>query len=103
MSILIKGMKMPKNCHECGFKSWTHSALKGSWFCPLRRKFLSTRVIIQGKRYSDCPLVEIPPHERLIDADRLSIQRENYDTYNDYSEIFDMIDNAPTVIKSEEE
>lgn len=70
MSILIKGAKMPKNCHECKFKRWTHSALKGSWFCPLRHKFISTGVITQGKRYSDCPLVEVPSDNVTEDMDK---------------------------------
>lgn len=34
---------------------------------------------------------------RLIDADALDISREQYETYNDYSTAFDMIDYAPTI------
>ena len=44
MSILIKGMKMPKSCGSC---------------------FVGDRTICSN----NCPLVEIPPHGRLIDAD----------------------------------
>lgn len=48
MSILIKGMEMPKNCAKC--------LLKAS--CIHR--------IYMGVRPSDCPLIELPPHGRLI-------------------------------------
>lgn len=96
MSVLIKGMKMPKNCDKCILSS--SIAMR----CDATKKSLVTDTY--PKRPSWCPLVKISePHGRLIDADRLSIQRENYDTYNDYSEAFDMIDNAPTVIESEEQ
>lgn len=95
MSVLIKGEKMPNNCHECKFKRWTHSALKGSWFCPLRHKFLSVRVITQGKRYSDCPLVDAPPHGRLIDADVFEEMLNSEEGVE--------LKDAPTVIESEEQ
>lgn len=63
MSVLIKGMEMPKNC----------------WLCPLSvlyekpREMLLCRIIkeevLRNKIDGNCPLVEIPPHGRLIDAD----------------------------------
>lgn len=34
---------------------------------------------------------------RFIDADDLEIYRERFDTYDDYSMVFDMIDSAPTI------
>lgn len=91
MSVLIKGAEMPTNCMGCPYEIYANCIIYQA---------LSARDY-SDCRHPDCPLVEIPPHGRLIDADRLSIQRENYDTYNDYSEAFDMIDNAPTVIASE--
>lgn len=45
MSVLIKGMELPKNCD----------------MCPL------ADTIICGAQ--GCPLIEVPPHGRLIDAD----------------------------------
>lgn len=48
MSIVIHGMKMPKNCGVC---------------------FVGDRTICK----EHCPLIEIPPHGRLIDADALKI------------------------------
>lgn len=61
------------------------------------------RVIMHSTEWlsDDVEIVEVPKHGRLIDADELEIERGNYETYNDYSEAFDMIDNAPTVIEAE--
>ena len=41
MSVLIKGVEMPKNCFTCRFKNLE--------IC-----------------YDDCPLTEVPPHGRWI-------------------------------------
>jgi hypothetical protein len=63
MSILIKGMKMPKTCREC----------------PLEQPYDGYNCAITGKSYSwalsdrpsDCPLVPVPPHGDLIDRNKL--------------------------------
>ena len=75
MSILIKGMEMPKMCADCLIRdveedSWGDTI---SETCPI----IGEQVEEYGwtgkkKRHEDCPLVEIPtPHGRIIDADRL--------------------------------
>ena len=56
MSVLIKNMEMPKNCHEC----------------PL----LYVTSICDGSM--PCPLVTVPPHGRLIDADALEKDIDKY-------------------------
>lgn len=106
--LLIKGVKMPQGCRQCHFKEWTNS--RAGWFCPLRHKFLSMRVIIQDKRYGDCPLVEIPPHGRLIDSDKLvRHMEERQQRLNDDEALWELsvvdtfLSDAPTVIESEEE
>ena len=63
----------------------------------------------------DCPLVEIPPHGRLIDADELRwcydnsdvaddvITKENYDQLKvAVAVVRQTIDDAPTIIEAEE-
>ena len=47
MSILIKGMAMPKNCGECPFGKYES--------CQIN-------LIIYGHDSANCPLVEAPPH-----------------------------------------
>ena len=62
MSILIKGMEMPTNCFLCPL-----SVLNGErLFCEVTKD-----EVLRAKRSSDCPLVPVPPHGRLIDADAL--------------------------------
>ena len=65
MSVLIKGMEMPKSSRVCPF-----AVMAGDW----------EKECIVGGRYEwnpgrvckDCPLVEVPtPHGRLIDANQL--------------------------------
>ena len=98
MSILIKGMEKPKECYCCPCSTIN---MNGRWGkCNLLGRDYAGN---PHKIYNDCPLIEMPPHGRLIDADKLEIERGNYEIYNDYSEAFDMIDNAPTVIEREEQ
>ena len=65
MSVLIKGMKMPKNCGECNFDS-------PSGYCRAMPHDFSgtTNWECEGKP-SWCPLIELPPHGDLIDRDAL--------------------------------
>ena len=101
MSIIIKGMDMPKNC----------------WMCPLSVLYEKPREMLRCKltkeevlRYkidSNCPLIELPPHGRLIDADALvkqmhdNIQKTNNARYAWVDELDIAL--APTIIESEEE
>lgn len=61
MSILIKGMEMPTRCYTCPCADLEF------YDCNLMP---GTR-IEQHKRLDACPLVTVPPHGRLIDADAL--------------------------------
>ena len=66
MSVLIKGMKMPRNCLECGIKEWEEGF--NEYECP----FNEILCLSIGKQ-DDCPLVELPEkHGRLIDGDALT-------------------------------
>lgn len=61
MSILIKGMGMPKSCNKCPMTADRYCRIIG---------YPNGDAI--NKRYKPlwCPLVEVPtPHGRLIDAD----------------------------------
>ena len=96
MSILIKGTKMPKNCGECQ-STLGLFASECPLFAEFPKKFDYDPEIGNNRRYDGCPLVEIPPHGRLIDADKM--MRDNLFTERDRGFIFD----APTVIESEVE
>lgn len=71
MSILIKGVEMPENCHEC--PCMRHDSLDG-----LHRYQCNNKLIAFGecdswsyeRRPNWCPLVELPEkHGRLIDGE----------------------------------
>ena len=113
MSILIKGMEMPKSCGYCPLR---HEARDGD------ECYLGASLTEYQKRPEDCPLVPVPPHGRLIDADALmkefeKAQRTMEQHGQEYSCSFlsssreistewycveDMLENAPTVIEAEE-
>ena len=99
MSILIKGMDMPKSCSDCGQFRW--SKFLQSDVCRIEEviggdglfKFEDEGI---AKRPPWCPLVGIPPHGRLIDADAL-IQNKDV---NSYDAVF-AVAKAPTIIEAE--
>ena len=107
MSVLIKGMEMPRDCPFCPMSHWN------------KMDKLTGCDAVSGKRYIPegdylywnsegrpdwCPLVEIPPHGRLIDADALDKKLINGGCIwpEEYAEWADeCFANAPTVIEAE--
>ena len=69
MSVLIKNMEMPRSCDECELCTCyvREDGTEENYRCVITfypiHKF--------DERHEYCPLVEIPPHGRLIDADAL--------------------------------
>lgn len=66
MSVLINGMEMPKNCGECLLAKLSQTG--ESLIC----NYMLSRVSWEERPF-DCPLIEVPPHGRLIDADALEV------------------------------
>lgn len=63
MSVLIKGMRIPKNCSECPV------ALSDK-YCRINQTY--TTYIKLSFRPDQCPLVELPEHHgRLIDENEV--------------------------------
>ena len=96
MSILIKGMEMPKHCIVCVLKNAEDDCMAQKW-----QEWETWEEMRKG-----CPLVEVPEkHGRLIDADALvpdvchDWEDSGYLRSDDYSE--KCIRNAPTVIEAE--
>jgi hypothetical protein len=103
MSIIIKGMEMPKHCWQCVLKGEIDECLLIDQSCMA--------VWGEEKRLPNCPLVELPPHGRLIDADALiarirrakELQPELSDLYeNEATEMLLWVGTEPTVIEAEE-
>ena len=81
MSVLIKDMEMPESCVECRFYG-EYCYAKGD----------------ENKHSKlPCPLVPVPPHGRLIDADAVM---SGVDDGDDVMFVWAITD-APTVIEAE--
>ena len=104
MSILIKGMKMPTSCLSCPLQGGTAD-------CRLTQKTYNWGLT---ERPSDCPLVLVTPHGRLIDADAFfkdvcnSIENMTklgvcVDADFLWAKLNDALDNAPTVIPADKD
>lgn len=95
MGVYIKGMEMPKTCFGCKFSRITPSFY--AW-CSLTEKCYPA----DDPPPEDCPLIPVPPHGRLIDADALKpyMLNEHYK----YRLVYDAdeVANAPTIIEVEE-
>ena len=99
MSMLIKNMVMPKNCLECYFNY-------DMYRCMITSK---STTLADTERLSDCPLIELPPHERLIDADAW-IAKVREELLSPHSKkgaleimgaMFRYVLDAPTIIEAE--
>ena len=71
MSILIRGMEMPENCYRCLFfrmtSEWNKNDEADILFHCVRTGEKTWDY--NGGYLPNCPLVPVPPHGRLIDAD----------------------------------
>ena len=93
MSILIRGMKKPKNCDECPIKAW-----EDEWYvCP----FSGVTTLSIGCQDS-CPLVEIPPHGRLIDADAFE-RKVMFGDEEDLQDVIYSLRDYPSIIPADKE
>lgn len=118
MGIYIKGMEMPQNCFDCLMSSFG--------LCNL---IPEAPIGNPQKRLDNCPLVPVPPHGRLVDADALiaDLRRQCKEVFKTdavspddfwitrnqaYNErlwttwcesLFDYLKTAPTIIEAEGE
>ena len=104
MSVLIN-IEMPVSCRVCDL-----SQPDGvGWICPV----VTGKPVVDNRiktRHPRCPLVEIPAHGRLIDADALISNLEftmkncsiKGHTAQRYREMIVELSIAPTVIEPEE-
>lgn len=95
--IYIPNMQMPKSCYDCALQD---DECFGSIKCCYAKTWGSANM-----RAVDCPLVFVPDHGRLIDADALKYT----DNFIHKTMLFggqvvyaqDEIDNAPTIIPAD--
>ena len=103
--IYIKNVEMPNNCFECPFAAASYYAVHNynkrlEWGCILTRKTLTST-----KRNRACPLISVPYHGRLIDADAL---KETVVFDKRFSAVYETatcryLDKAQTIIPAEED
>ena len=100
MSVLIKGMNMPRSCANCEWSSLSKMDLGMSIYCKLAKKTGNLEVA-KNFRVEFCPLVEVPtPHGRLIDADAMKKLWEGCIIEGSIDVFLDV---RPTVIEAEVE
>lgn len=113
MSVLIKGMELPKDCPYCKMAHYNASdEFTGCAVIPGKRYAMHNDAVYakSTQRPEWCPLSEIPvPHGRLIDASYKVDMPFYDDEYEEHSmrtvtveELLLMADNGvPTVIEAE--
>ena len=73
MGVYIKGMEMPKSCEECPLSMVVESGMEYGYGCQYTLTTGNPKMREKDctARPTWCPLIELPPHGRLIDADAL--------------------------------
>ena len=103
MSVYIKGMEMPKDC-PCELLGVGYDLIcsfVGGIPCRVKEYYECCQ---NGTRPSWCPLVPVPPHGRLIDADAIRADIDEKRPGRSYEDAWALtvMDAAPTVIEAEE-
>lgn len=93
--VYIKGMEMPTTCLSCAF----HDCAAGIGdYCTLTKK----KQFRFKNRPSYCPLISVPEHGRLIDADKIEYVQSENGCLDDYAYRYD-INEMPTIIPADKE
>ena len=101
MNILIKGMAMPSRCCECVLSKLSPTGER------LICNYTLSTVPWDETPLTDCPLVPVPPHGRLIDAAALKASLVFAEETADWAvpalrAVLMVIDEMPTIIPAEE-
>lgn len=105
MSVLVKDMTMPRDCPMCPMAHWNaFNMISGCEVVPGKKYAIRDPEYANSDHRPDwCPLVDVPPHGRLIDADAIpynKIMLDGDDFY--YGVTMPYIDRMPTIIEAEE-
>lgn len=109
MSVYIPSMEMPTSCYKCPL--WWRDGV--DIVCPVaHEQFSVADVNILYYRLDNCPLVTVPEHGRLIDADALMeiIKAHDYPLWAHFNStdngmftigIQQAVDETPTIIPAD--
>lgn len=92
MSMLIIGVNPPKSCYAC------------SWYNKVECPVNDGRYYYRAQRHPSCPLIELPPHGRLIDVSTVEeIRFHDADGYHviNGEQFCELEIDADTVIEAE--
>ena len=104
-------MEMPINCEKCIYSAWSNfyqiytcNAIRKNEPVIFDEKQVMSTSIVRSRRADSCPLVPVPPHGRLIDADALKKTSYPFPCAIgvEYAVTLRSIDDAPTIIPAEE-
>ena len=114
MEVYVKGMEMPETCKLCYLSEFDPGFY--AYVCKPTGIRIDCDMAKIDRPRTICPLAHVPPHGRLIDADKMreSIRRQAGllklmgGELSDLAETLEKgflqeIDNAPTIIPAEEE
>ena len=108
MSVYIKGFKFPDNCWQCPMVGgYELSDEVKTRYSTLHCRLLKCKTPA-GEKPKNCPLIPVPDHGRLIDADKADSRFTP-----DFTELSDfqcgwnaamkrVCEDAPTIIEAEE-
>lgn len=101
--IYIPGMEMPKNCFDCPLFDDVYTDADGDddYSCGLGVPLDYYQA--SGGNQKDCPLVPVPEHGRLIDADALRYWSDDSAMIAFDYVTRSQINAAPTIIQASEE
>lgn len=104
MSILIKGLDMPRGCGVC--PCYDYVGMDGDFpYCNVQADLPDISYSMKKERLKSCPLVEIPAHGALIDRDDLleyitrKLKGKSYEEAVSF--MYTTIKAYPTVIEAE--
>ena len=102
MSVLIRGVEMPKSCRACHLKMNCDDCEGLECVCvPLHQQIGYLDDLLTDKCRDDCPLIPVPEHGRAIDADELKTAFPCGESVRTEC-VRATIDHAPTIIPAEE-
>ena len=100
MSVYIKGMEMPKNCSDCPM---CYDMMECTVGTPrigfYKNEMKKDPFDFCNERHPRCPLVPVPEHGDLIDADALV---HSYYHAPSFPNLCKAISNAPTIIPADQ-
>lgn len=111
MSVLVRGMDMPKSCYACMFFAQTdywNKEDEADILSHCKRTGEKTWESVNGY-LPNCPLVPVPAHGRLIDADAVakmvldSVNQEDVQGFMFTKIVCKILEEALTIIEAEGE